>query len=96
MPERRVLVPPANPAAEPICTLDRDMALARQEPPDRFLNEAFAEMPISSGMEYLFNSSEGLWERAETFVREEAECCPFLAFEILEQDERLVLRVFQP
>ena len=96
MPERRVQVQPANPSAEPICTLDRETALARQEPPDRFLDEAIAERPIPSGMEYVFSRVEGLWERAETFVKEEAECCPFLAFEVVEQGETLVLRVFQP
>jgi hypothetical protein len=96
MPDRRIQVPPADPDAEPICTLDREMAMARQEPPDKFLDEAASQKPITSGIEYMFNRVDGLWERAETFVKEEAECCPFLAFEIAEQGDTLVLRVTQP
>ena len=96
MSDRRIYVAPADLAAEPICTLDRETAMARFEPPGEFLNEAVAERPIPSGIEYVFSQVEGLWERAETFVEEEAECCPFLAFEIAEEGDKLVLRVFQP
>ena len=96
MTDRKLHVPPADPAPEPICTLDRETALQRQEPPDKFLDEAFDQRATTMGIEYRFVRTDGLWERAKVFIVEEASCCPFLAFEMAEQDQTLLLRVFQP
>lgn len=87
MTERRMFVGPTNPSAEPICTLDRETALARQEPPDRFLDSAFDQKAMATGIEYRFRQSDDLWDRAQTFIKEEALCCPFLGFEVAERDQ---------
>ena len=96
MTVRKLYVPPANPNADPICTLDRETALARREPPDKFLDQAYEQTSTTTGIEYRFHQTDGLWERAHTFIEEEAVCCPFLAFEVTEQERTLLLRIFQP
>ena len=37
-----------------------------------------------------------MWERMSAFVDEEGECCPFFAFEQLEEGDELVLRIIRP
>ncbi len=93
MTARRLHVPPANPTAEPICTLDRETALARQEPPDRFLDDAFDQKVTATGIEYRFHRTDSLWERAQIFIKEEALCCLFLAFDVEEREQTLVLAI---
>ncbi len=96
MTSRRIFVPPVDPEAEPICTLDRETALRRKEQPDRLLDQALEQTSTGDGIEYRFGPVVGLWERIETFIKEEGQCCRFLAFELTESQDAVVLKAFQP
>lgn len=96
MAEQELIVPPLDANAEPICTLDRETALARHEPPDRFLEASLSESALEAGIEYVFPASEAMWVRLRTFISEEQQCCPFFAFHAREVDGTIVLKVFQP
>ena len=97
MAERRRLVfPPRQPDAEPVCLLDAETAKRRREPPDALLALALSQEMLPSGAEFRFEEAPGMWERIETFVAEEGECCPFFAFEQWEEDGAVVLRIVRP
>jgi len=93
--ERRIVTPPKQPDAEPVCLLDREWAERRQESPGPFLDLA-QRIDIDNGAEFRFEAAGGMWERVETFVAEERECCPFFAFEQWEEGGAVVLRIFRP
>ena len=79
-----------------MCLLDKEWAERRAEPPDAFMAAARSQVTTESGAEFRFEAAEGMWERIETFIAEERECCPFFAFEVWEEDGELVLRISQP
>jgi hypothetical protein len=83
---------PLNPGAEPICSLTREEAFFRVEPPDRLLLEASSTKATPRGIEYTFSSSEAMIERLVTFIHEEMECCPFLEFECMKTGRRWCCR----
>ena len=87
---------PRHLAAEPVCSLTREAAAQRKVPVDVLLAQAEAEDVRPDGIEYRFAASPLIWERVNTFIDEEAECCPFLAFEALEADGKVILRMIQP
>ena len=89
---RHVFVPPRDSAAEPVCLLTREWAARRREPVEELLDAAVRVEALENGIEYEFASAPGLWRRLETFVDEEGECCPFLAFELMEREDDVVLR----
>ena len=89
-------LPPRDAEAEPVCLLTRDWAGRRQESPDAFLQAALTERPMESGIEYRLPASPEMWRRLEVFVREESECCPFLAFEAREENSVIALDVVWP
>jgi hypothetical protein len=91
---RRVL--PRDPEAEPVCLLTREWAERRQEPVHALLADATAEIARPDGIEYRFPARPEVWGRLDTFIEEEGECCPFLAFEVVEEAGEAVLRVLQP
>ncbi len=93
---RRRYVPPRDPDAEQICSLDRETAMRRSEPPDRLLEEARSQDVRKDGAEYRFQAKPGIWERVATFVDEEGDCCPFFAFEQREDGGDVVLRILRP
>lgn len=94
--ERRRYVPPKDASAEPICLLDKEWAERRAEPPDAFLALAASETMEPNGAAFRFPASPGMWERIDTFIAEERECCPFFAFEQWEEPNEVVLRIFRP
>ncbi len=96
MEPRRVVTPPKQPDAEPVCLLTREWAERRREPPDTFLALATSERTIGNGAEFRFDAGGGMWERATRFVAEERECCPFFAFEQWEDSGQVVLRITKP
>lgn len=87
---------PLNPDAEPVCSLTREAAAARQEPPDRLLEEATSTKATPRGIKYSFPASEAMIGRLLTFIHEEMECCPFLAFEVHEEGPSLEFHAYQP
>lgn len=96
MTDRRLQVPPRDSKAEPVCSLDAATAASRQEPPNRLLDEAFKVIPLDDGIEYRFQAGTGIWDRVATFIEEEGECCPFLAFEVIEAGDHISLRATLP
>ena len=93
---RHRFVPPAKPDAEPICSLDTEATKRRKESPEALLAAAVSQKTGSEGTEFRFAAKPGIWDRVSTFVDEEQECCPFLAFEQWEEAGEVVLRIFQP
>ena len=96
MPARHLHAAARDPNAAPICLLNREWAEQRVQRPDVFLGLATSETWIDGGAEYLFATEPGTWEQLEVFVREEGECCPFLAFDAEEEGNNIVLRVLWP
>ncbi len=90
---RRILTPPKQPDAEPVCLLDAETARQRLEPPGAFLASACSQRNLPNGAEFRFEAAPGAWERVSTFVAEERECCPFFAFEQWEEPGEVVLRI---
>ena len=93
---RHRIVPPREPGAEPVCSLDKETALARKEAPDGFLAEARSQETRPDGTDFHFEAKPGMWERVSTFIEEEAECCAFFAFEQWEEGDEVVLRIIRP
>ena len=90
---RRVITPPKEPDAEPVCLLTEEWAARRKESPEAFLAAAKSQASLPNGAEFRFDAGGGMWERAATFVAEERECCPFFAFEQWEESGAVLLRI---
>lgn len=90
---RRVVTPPKQPDAEPVCLLDEEWASRRKESPEAFLAAAKSQTNLPDGAEFRFDATVGMWERVMTFVSEERECCPFFAFDQWEEAGAIVLRI---
>ena len=93
---RRRYVAPRDPQAEQVCLLDKETAAQRSEPPDAFLAAARSQETREDAATFRFAAEPGMWERMSAFVDEEGECCPFFAFEQLEESDELVLRIIRP
>ena len=93
---RRRYVPPAQPDAEQVCLLDAEGASRREEPAGRFLDEARSQVTEESSAEFRFEAKPDTWQRITKFIEEEAECCPFFAFEQFEEGNDVVLRIIRP
>ncbi len=93
---RRRHVAPRDPQAEQVCSLDKEAAARRSEPPDAFLAAARSQETREDGATFRFAAEPGIWERMSAFVDEEGECCPFFAFEQSEEGDELVLRIIRP
>ena len=96
MAERHLTVAPRDPTADSVCLLTREWAANRKVDVEKLLEEAIAEEPRQDGIEYRFAAKPEIWERVSRFIDEEGECCPFLAFEALENEDSIVLRVIRP
>lgn len=70
--------------------------MSRSEPPDAFFALARSQETNDEGTTFRFPAAGGMWERTLTFIDEEGDCCPFFAFELLEEGEELVLRIVRP
>jgi hypothetical protein len=92
----RIFTPPKQPDAEPVCLLTEESAAAREESPQSLLGEARSQVNLANGAEFRFGAQAGMWERLETFVAEERECCPFFAFEQWQDGDEVVLRITRP
>ena len=96
MVPRRVVTPPKQPSADPVCLLTEEWAARRKESPEAFLAAAKSQTTLEDGAEFRFDAADGMWERVSTFVAEERECCPFFAFDQWEDGEDVVLRITKP
>ena len=93
---RRRYSAPRDPQADQVCSLDEETAAQRSEPPDAFLDAALSQETGEDGATFRFAAEPGMWERMSAFVDEEGDCCPFFAFEQLEEGDELVLRIIRP
>lgn len=96
MAGRTLTSPPRDPRAGPVCLLTREWAARRAESPDVFLAMVTSETSTSRGIEYRLPGTAAAWDRVEVFIREEGECCPFLAFEAFEQADDIHVRIIWP
>jgi hypothetical protein len=94
--ERTVYTPPKDPQAEPVCLLDRAWHDRRAVPPEALFDEARSHEVREDGATLRFEARPGMWERVGTFVSEERECCPFLAFQQEEREGEIVLEIMGP
>jgi hypothetical protein len=83
-------IEPADPAGEPICTLTAGAARRRRTPIDRLLEDGDF-VAAGSGYEVRLPRGDREWEIANAFVEEEAACCASFGFEVIEQDDAIVV-----
>ena len=91
------LVPASEPDAEPACRLTPDEGRHRQADTDRLFAQLTEQHQTARGNEFRFRGDpEALWLDVSLFVDEESRCCPFFAFEQVEQENGVLLRVRGP
>jgi hypothetical protein len=95
MTRRSRTYPPLEPEAPLAC----DVFLSADPVQDRRLAELWAHRsapprddPETGSVELRFRGIP--WELAEAFIEHERRCCAFLGFELREQQDELVLRVW--
>lgn len=81
---------PADPAGEPVCTLDAGAARRRRAPIDRLLAIGYYRA-ADEGYEIQLPRSDGAWDLASAFVEEEAACCASFGFTVTEHDDAIVI-----
>lgn len=93
---RTRIVPPLDPNAEQVCSLDAESAAAREESPEGFLGMARSQDTSEFSTVLHFEVTPEIWERMSTFVDEERECCRFFAFEQWEEGDEVLLKISRP
>jgi hypothetical protein len=96
MVERHLYVAPQDAEAEPVCLLTREWAARRAVSVDALLGRALREEALADGIAYYLSGGDQTWQDVTTFIAEEGECCPFLAFEVSGEGDETILRVIQP
>jgi hypothetical protein len=94
MRQHYVQVQPRDTSAEPVCSLQQPAARDRLLTIDVLIQKALDIQPLRDGTEFRFEAP--ILGEIDTFIAEEAECCPFLAFERWLEDGKAVLRITQP
>lgn len=89
-------VPPVEPQADPTCRLQRPEAEQRQQTLDMVIQRSLSVEPLVNGIEVRLQDSAEEREKIETFIMEEADCCPFLAFEVWIEGNDAILRILHP
>ncbi len=82
----------STPGAEPICTLTKQAAALRKVRPDEFFGRA-EYRATDDGFEARLPASDETWRLANTFIEEEAECCPFFSTELSDEGDTIVVRL---
>ncbi len=91
---RHRVVPASEPDADPACRLTPEEGHRRQTDNDRLFGQLVEQRQTSEGQEFVFRGDpDALWNDVSTFVDEEARCCPFFAFEQVEQPDGVLLQV---
>ncbi len=93
---RKRIVPPLDPNAEQVCSLDAESAAGREESPEGFLDMARSQDTSKHSTVFHFESTPEIWGRMSTFVDEERECCPFFTFEQWEDGDEVLLKISRP
>ncbi len=91
---RHRVVPASAPDADPACRLTPEEGHRRQTDTDRLFAQLAEQRQTSEGQEFVFRGDpDALWNDVSTFVDEDARCCPFFAFEQVEQPDGVLLRM---
>ncbi len=91
---RHRVVPASQPDADPACRLTPEEGHRRQADIDRLFAALAEQRETVAGNEFVFRGDpDALWNDVSTFVDEEARCCPFFAFEQVEQPDGVLLRL---
>ncbi len=93
---RKRIVPPLDPNAEQVCSLDAESAAAREESPEGFLALATSQDTTEHSTVFHFAATPGIWDRTVKFIDEERECCKFFAFEQWEDGDEVLLKISRP
>ncbi len=93
---RKRTVPPLDPNAEQVCSLDAESAARRKESPSAFLDLARSQETSGTSTVFHFEATPEIWDRMSTFVDEERECCRFFAFEQWEDGDEVLLKISRP
>ncbi len=83
--------PARDPAAGPVCLLTRERAESRRVRPDRFFDMAQCQYR-DGAYEARLPSEAEFRDLAIAFVAEERECCPGMAFEVVEEPRGVLVR----
>jgi MerR family copper efflux transcriptional regulator len=75
------------------CSLTVDDQSARLDAWRSLLESASTRADIPDGMSYVFRPASVFAQRVRELAAAEHECCAFLNFEVVEQDDELLLNV---
>jgi hypothetical protein len=91
------LVPASEPGTEEACRLTTEDGQRRKADTQRLFAQLAEQRKDARGNEFIFRGDrEELWENVSLFVDEEAECCPFFTYELMEEADGVTLRVDSP
>lgn len=93
-PLRHRLVPASDTDADPACRLTREDGQRRRAGTGRLFAQLAEQRETARGNEFVFRGEpETLWNEITLFVDEESQCCPFFAYEQVEEPDGVTLRV---
>jgi hypothetical protein len=94
---RHRLVPASDPNADPYCRLTREDGKRRQADTGRLFAQLADQRQTARGHEFVFRGDPAaLWHEVTLFVDEESQCCPFFAYDQVEEPDGVTLRVLNP
>jgi hypothetical protein len=94
---RRRFIAASEPDAPRECRLTREEGQRRAADTNRLFVQLAEQRETENGSDFVFKGDhEALWEDVTLFVQEEAQCCPFFSYEIIEEPDGVTLRVGAP
>lgn len=94
---RHRVVSASDPEADPYCRLTREDGQRRQADTGRLFAQLAEQRGTAHGHEFVFRGDpDALWKEVTLFVDEESQCCPFFAYEQVEEPDGVTLRVLNP
>jgi hypothetical protein len=91
---RHRLLPASDPNADPSCRLTREDGQRRRADTGRLFDQLAEQHQTARGHVFVFRGDPGpLWDEVTLFVDEESQCCPFFAYEQIEEPDGVTLRV---
>ena len=94
---RQHTVPASRPGAAEECSLTAADGKARSPAMSALFAALADQRTTDRGTEFVFRGDPAaLWEQVSTFVAEESGCCPFYAYEMIEEPDGVRLLVSRP
>lgn len=94
---RHRFVAASEPDSPRECRLTREDGQRRATDTNRLFARLVEQRETEEGTDFVFKGDrDALWQDVSLFVREEAQCCPFFSYEIVEEPDGVTLRVSAP